>query len=283
MDATLCQRAAQAIAQAEGLLICAGAGMGVDSGLPDFRGDKGFWKAYPPYAKLNLGFADLANPAWFEKDPTLAWGFYGHRMNLYRRTEPHAGFGLLLSWGSRLQRGSSAFTSNVDGHFQKAKFAEDRVVEAHGSIHFMQCMRDCGIGIFSAGPFEVDVDSEFFRAREPLPHCPNCGALARPNILMFDDGAWCSERSKKQGARQQDWLREMQNGKLVIVECGAGVAVPTVRFFSEQMLPLRKATTLIRINPREGQAPDGQISMSVGALEGLDAIARELRRIGWEC
>jgi len=26
--------------------------MGVDSGLPDFRGDEGFWRAYPPMAKL---------------------------------------------------------------------------------------------------------------------------------------------------------------------------------------------------------------------------------------
>jgi hypothetical protein len=27
---------------------------GVDSGLPDFRGKEGFWKAYPPMAKLGL-------------------------------------------------------------------------------------------------------------------------------------------------------------------------------------------------------------------------------------
>ena len=26
--------------------------MGVDSGLPDFRGDRGFWKAYPPFERL---------------------------------------------------------------------------------------------------------------------------------------------------------------------------------------------------------------------------------------
>ena len=30
------------------LLIGAGAGMGVDSGLPEFRGKEGFWRAYPP-------------------------------------------------------------------------------------------------------------------------------------------------------------------------------------------------------------------------------------------
>src|SRR5579871_3047174 len=90
------RQAAEAVAAAEALLIGAGAGMGVDSGLPDFRGDQGFWRAYPPYAKLRLSFMDLASPEWFARDPQLAWGFYGHRLNLYRATQPHAGFQILL-------------------------------------------------------------------------------------------------------------------------------------------------------------------------------------------
>ena len=69
------ERAAEALAGAEALVIAAGAGMGVDSGLPDFRGPQGFWRAYPPYQKLGLSFEDLANPRWFSDDPELAWGF----------------------------------------------------------------------------------------------------------------------------------------------------------------------------------------------------------------
>src|SRR5690242_9149572 len=67
------QQAACAVASADALLIAAGAGMGVDSGLPDFRGDHGFWRAYPPYQKLGLRFTTLANPQWFTRDPALAW------------------------------------------------------------------------------------------------------------------------------------------------------------------------------------------------------------------
>jgi NAD-dependent SIR2 family protein deacetylase len=37
----------EAVELADGLLITAGAGMGVDSGLPDFRCENGFWRAYP--------------------------------------------------------------------------------------------------------------------------------------------------------------------------------------------------------------------------------------------
>ncbi|HQP37085.1 MAG TPA: Sir2 family NAD-dependent protein deacetylase, partial [Polyangiaceae bacterium] len=73
------EAAAEAIHQADALLITAGAGMGVDSGLPDFRGNQGFWRAYPAYADLGLSFVSLASPGWFQRDPRLAWGFYGHR------------------------------------------------------------------------------------------------------------------------------------------------------------------------------------------------------------
>ena len=84
------------IAEADAVIITAGAGMGVDSGLPDFRGDAGFWGAYPLLRDRNLSFEDMANPQWFLGDPKLAWAFYGHRLNLYKKTEPHEGFRLLL-------------------------------------------------------------------------------------------------------------------------------------------------------------------------------------------
>jgi len=45
--------------------------MGVDSGLPDFRGTEGFWRAYPAARKLRLRFEQSANPAWFDTEPPL--------------------------------------------------------------------------------------------------------------------------------------------------------------------------------------------------------------------
>src|SRR3954468_9334985 len=96
--------AVEVICQADALLVTAGAGMGVDSGLPDFRGDAGFWRAYPPFAALGLRFVDLACPRWFADDPGLAWGFYGPRLGLYRATAPHRGFATLLAWAGRMPR-----------------------------------------------------------------------------------------------------------------------------------------------------------------------------------
>jgi NAD-dependent SIR2 family protein deacetylase len=265
--------AAGRIAGAAGLVIAAGAGMGVDSGLPDFRGAHGFWVAYPPYARLGLDFAAMANPQWFATDPPFAWGFYEHRMNLYRRTEPHEGFAILKRWSERLSRGAFVVTSNVDGHFQRAGFDPERIVEVHGTIHALQCTASCGVGIFPAGPYQVQVDETTFHAAEPLPACPQCGALARPNILMFGDFDWDGSDSAAQADRLTAWLKPLaaSGAALVIVECGAGKAVPTIRRFSEQTAR-QAGCTLVRINPREGEVPPGQISIPLGALEALRAI-----------
>jgi NAD-dependent SIR2 family protein deacetylase len=275
IDETLIQHAARAVASAEALLIAAGAGMGVDSGLPDFRGDQGFWRAYPPYQKLELRFTSLANPRWFRKDPKLAWGFYGHRLSLYRATQPHEGFQILRSWAGRMKQGAFVFTSNVDGHFQQAGFDPERILEVHGAIDWMQCTGDCGMGLFSADEVKVWVDEATMRAREPLPTCPSCAALARPNILMFEDWEWDDTRMRSQQARLNDWLEATRGCRLVIIECGAGTAIPTVRLFCENRASSPPAI-LIRLNPREPHVPAGHLGLSVGALEGLRAIDRGL-------
>jgi NAD-dependent SIR2 family protein deacetylase len=264
------ERAAAAVRAADALLITAGAGMGVDSGLPDFRGNAGFWKAYPPFARLGLTFVQLANPVWFARDPQQAWGFYGHRHELYHRTEPHAGFSILLRWALARPCGYFVFTSNVDGHFQRAGFDERRVVECHGSIHHRQCSLPCDDRIWLADDPDVSVNVATMRASEPLPHCTNCGAVARPNVLMFGDHRWLSERTDAQHAAYRRWLEEIDDARLVVVELGAGLAVPTVRYESEQ-----RAGILVRINPREPEVPSGGICLPGAAramLQRIDAL-----------
>jgi NAD-dependent SIR2 family protein deacetylase len=270
------EQAAQAVASADALLIGAGAGMGVDSGLPDFRGDQGFWRAYPPYQKLGLRFTSLANPRWFASDPALAWGFYGHRLNLYRVTRPHDGFGILQSWAQRMKYGAFIFTSNVDGHFERAGFDPERILEVHGSIHWLQCTGDCGVGPFTAETMEVSVDEATMQAREPLPRCPSCGGPTRPNILMFDDSGWDDGRTRVQQTRLRTWLAKARAGRMVVIECGAGSAIPTVRYFCEEQAASSRSM-LIRINPREPAVPTGHLGLPIGALEALRAMNRRLQ------
>jgi NAD-dependent SIR2 family protein deacetylase len=264
-------RAAAAIASADALLIGAGAGMGVDSGLPDFRGNEGFWRAYPLYQRLGLDFVALANPRWFADDPTLAWGFYGHRMRLYRQTIPHAGFSILGRWANRMNWGSFVFTSNVDGQFQRAGFDPERIVEVHGSFDGMQCTRECGSEVIYGESYDVEIDSESMRAIHPLPSCPGCGALLRPNILMFGDSGWHGARTNRQMRHMAAWIDSLDDARLVVIECGAGQAIPTVRITGQQLVR-ELGGTLVRINTREPDVPAGHVSLPMGALDALVAL-----------
>ncbi len=268
------EQAASAIAEADALVICAGAGMGVDSGLPDFRGDEGFWNAYPPFAALGLRFVEVANPRWFAEEPELAWGFYGHRLQLYRETAPHHGYAILLDWAKSKKGDARVFTSNVDGHFQQVGFNDHDVLECHGSIHFLQCSVPCGEAIWPADDTWIDIDERTFRAVPPLPSCPHCGEMARPNILMFSDGKWLWNRTRQQEQQYENWLHQLGGRSLTIIECGAGSAVPTVRYQSETLLGW--GAQLVRINPREAQGPPGTISIAMNAREALEAIQSTL-------
>lgn len=261
------EAAAKAITQADALLVTAGAGMGVDSGLPDFRGKDGFWKAYPALGRAGLGFSQIASPGAFESDPTRAWGFYGHRLSLYRDTIPHAGFGLLQKISERMKHGLFVFTSNVDGQFQKAGYDPNRIVEVHGSIHHLQCQHGCLGNIWSTDGFDPLVDEINCRLVSEPPRCPQCGEIARPNILMFGDWTWLNFRTEIQKAAMGAWLRKSE--RLVVIEIGAGTDIPTVRNLGE-----RSSGTLIRINPREpGQASARSIPIPMGGLDGIKAIS----------
>ena len=267
-------RAREYIADADVILITAGAGMGVDSGLPDFRGNEGFWRAYPVVANLGHSFVDMANPKWFDTNPKLAWAFYGHRLNLYRETTPHEGFALLRELVAT-KKDYFIFTSNVDGQFQKAGFDSEKIYECHGSIHYLQC-KICNQELYSADEIEVEVDMEKFEAKN-IPTCPSCGAVARPNILMFDDWAWDSSRSSAQSFKLDSFKSNaIENGyKIAIIEIGAGTHIPTVRYESEHTARefWESGALVIRINPRDYDIEeDIGVGITLGGLAGIKKV-----------
>lgn len=264
-------RATALLSEADAVLITAGAGMSVDSGLPDFRGPEGLWRAYPKLAHTRLRFEELANPASFARDPTLAWAFYGHRLECYRSTRPHTGYNSLLRLIEGKPKGGFIVTSNVDGAFQQAGFQASQIYEIHGSIHQLQCCRPCSDAIWPTAEVNIAIEEESFRALGELPACPHCGTLARPNILMFSDVHWIAHRSEAQGRRFHQWLEWVDSAdrRMVIVEIGAGTAVPSIRYLSEDV-SRHFGAPLIRINPREAQcALRDSVSLPLGGLEAL--------------
>lgn len=274
LDAAAIEQAAALIEQADALIVAAGAGMGVDSGLPDFRGKEGFWRAYPALRESGIDFYSIASPSAFVSAPERAWGFYGHRLALYRKTVPHHGFDLLRNWCERMPHGLSVFTSNVDGQFQQAGFDPAHVHECHGSIHYLQCLEPCCGVIWPADDFQPEVDEQHCRLRNPAPACPHCGGLARPNVLMFDDWGWIDHRTAAQASRQEAWLSKVK--RPVVIELGAGTAIPSVRYFSQRVIH-EYGGRMIRINPNECDVPTRlDVGLPMGAAAGLAAMAKVL-------
>lgn len=244
MAATELERAWEVLSSGRPVLITAGAGLGVDSGLPDFRGAGGIWRD-------GTRLEQRARPTWFDEDPEEAWSFYRERRQLYERTRPHRGFLQIERW---VARDGFVFTSNVDGHFQRAGVDPSRVVEIHGSLGRLQCARPC-----SRATWEAPVSAG-------LPRCPTCDGVARPNVCLFEDRRWIAVPSVLQGRRYDRWL-EGRIPDLVVLELGAGTAVPNVRRESERLQGL--GATLIRVNPHEPEGPPGALQIPLGALAFL--------------
>lgn len=81
-------------------------------------------------------------------------------------------------------------------------------------------------------------------------------------------------------AAAEEFLDEIRDRNTVVIELGAGTAVPTVRWTSEGLQ--RSGATLIRINPREPEGPRGTISLAGGAAAELAELAAALGASGRE-
>jgi NAD-dependent SIR2 family protein deacetylase len=275
--------AARAIDEANAVLILTGAGMGVDMGLADFRSSVAFWEALAhPEIKV---YEDSSDSKWFELDPELAWGLNYAQVAAYRETAPHDGY-RILRWLAR-QKDTWCYTSNIDGVLQRAGFDAARVHEKHGNIHRLQCTlgRKCP---GAAGTWEARVEMEYdtanFRASSSMPKCNACGALARPNVWFCTDTAYeCHRAASEVNDEYIKWADgiEAEGRKLVLIECGAGMVIPSCRIEAEDRGNWCRGT-LVRINPtdyavpRDGEegAPATSIGIPMGSAEGLRQIAQ---------
>jgi NAD-dependent SIR2 family protein deacetylase len=287
------ERAARIILDADAILITAGAGMGVPGNLGTFRGKAaGVW---PPLEELNLRFTDLSCPNRFSDDdkygPGLAWAFWKWRFCAYTGTKPHSGYHLLKKWCDT-KKSHFVFTSNIDGHFERAGF-EGLVNECHGTVKYMQCTRErqsCPKlnDHWLADVTQIqnlEVDPVTHKVTSKLPSCPGCGGVARPVVMMFGDWLVLDTIMNEQQKRQSAWRQEMKenNYSLCVIEIGAGVAIPTVRYHSEEITRAFKCP-LIRINPENPEIERAaknveHVSLPGGAelLEHLDLKMKELQ------
>ena len=146
-------------------VVLTGAGISTESGIPDFRSPGGIWAEYDPmeYATIDAFFAD----------PAKVWDFYGKRLALLGSAEPNDGHRALAELEGRGWV-RAVITQNIDRLHERA--GSRALVEVHGSIRTSSCL-DCGAVV----PFaEVE-------ALLPVPACPSCGRVLKPDVVMFGE------------------------------------------------------------------------------------------------
>jgi hypothetical protein len=86
----------------------------------------------------------------------------------------------------------------------------------------------------------ISVDPETLQAASSFPRCPRCGDMARPNVLLFGDDAFVRTRRNEQRHGFLRWLAGTQDGRLVIVELGAGTGISNCSSKGRTTGPLRE-------------------------------------------
>lgn len=292
--------AAEALWNCDAWIITAGAGMGVDSGLPDFRGTNGLWKD----KDLAMTYEEMSDDKWFFEDPAFAWGVNYTQLEMYRETQPHKGFAILKQWVDLLDKPYYIFTSNIDCQFEKAGFQHDKVVTCHGDVHHLQCInRSCRAenrndDVWSADCIpsglkqEVNLGSLKFkdvkRLEDSCFRCPRCGDLARPNIWFCADRnhvPWEDEIQRRDDFNAFMYKISEEGKRLVVIECGGGMAIPSVRCEGEDKVDeAGEGSLLVRINPTDCKVPQARgVGLPFGAREGLERIAAALEKLSSEC
>lgn len=157
--------AASAFRKSRFNLAFTGAGVSVESGLPDFRSPGGLWDRYD--------VAEYATLTAFRRHPEKVWTFVRELLDGYGGVQPNAGHRAMaaLEAAGALH---AVVTQNIDGLHQAA--GSRRVVEFHGSLRRLVCL-GCGR--------MCPTDESSVRAL-PVPRC-TCGRVFKPDFVFFGE------------------------------------------------------------------------------------------------
>lgn len=156
--------AARAVARGRHVIAVTGAGISVESGIPDFRSPGGIWDTYPPedYATIEafLGAPDRVWQLWYDLGAMLG------------DVRPNSGHHALTDL-QKMGRLEAIITQNIDNLHQESGAA--RVIEFHGNGRHMRCVV-CA----------ADVPLDLTQRSALAPRC-NCGGVMKPDVVLFGE------------------------------------------------------------------------------------------------
>jgi NAD-dependent deacetylase len=164
------QQAATMISESKWMVVLTGAGISTPSGIPDFRSpNSGLWSRNDPMEVASLSAFRYRPEKFFSWLRPLA-----QEMLKARPNPAH----LALAQLEQKDILKAVITQNIDGLHQKA--GSRKVYEVHGSMQTLNCL-SCRQN------YPLDDFIEPFLTQEEIPRCPNCRAILKPGIVLFEE------------------------------------------------------------------------------------------------
>lgn len=153
------------------VVVFTGAGMSTESGIQDFRSQNGLWQQWnPDELTFDKFMSSRASRVHY-------WGFSRAIWPTMAHAKPNPGHYALAEL-NKLGKLDIVITQNVDGLHQAAGLPEDKVVELHGTLKWVSCLR-CG----KRFPRE-DIEKLMDETGEKAPEC-TCGGFLKQATISF--------------------------------------------------------------------------------------------------
>jgi NAD-dependent deacetylase len=241
-------RLAELVRERQPCVVLTGAGISTESGIPDFRSATGIWAQYDPmeYATIQA----------FTRDPVKVWGFYARRFEVLTHAEANAGH-IALAELERAGLVQAIVTQNIDGLHGRA--GSQDVIEVHGSIRTASCL-GCGE--------QVSLEDVVTSLQElPAPPCPSCGAILKPDVVMFGE-------LLPPGAMERAVELSQRAGLLLVV--GSSLEVYPVAGLPDETVSAGGALAIVNRGPTPFDRL-AEVRIDAGAGETLRALSTLLR------
>ncbi|MEO1339069.1 MAG: NAD-dependent deacylase [Myxococcota bacterium] len=154
------------------LLVITGAGLSADSGLPTYRGVGGLYED-DPNTEDGIPVEVALSGSMFRQRPELTWRHILQIERACRSAQPNAGHRVIAKWAQRFDE-VCVLTQNIDGFHRMA--GSTHVIDIHGDTRNLLCTQ-C----------DWRQSVEDYAGLADLPRCPKCGAVIRPDVVLFDE------------------------------------------------------------------------------------------------
>lgn len=158
------------IEESDNIVFFGGAGVSTESGIPDFRGEKGIYKTISEYG---VSPETILSHTFFEHNKEVFFD-YCRKNLIFKDTKPNAAH-ISLAKLEKIGKLKAVITQNIDNLHQKA--GSENVLELHGTLYKNYCIK-CG------KKFDVD----YLIKSDGVPKCDKCGGVVRPDVVLYEEG-----------------------------------------------------------------------------------------------